>query len=456
MSTHHGAPLGTILLALAATLSVTTGCVLRPEPPRHLILVTVDTWRGDHVLGSRAGTGLTPELERLAAESVRFTDASSVANETTPGTAGILSGLIPHRSGVLVNGHELPEDLPTLTTLLKGAGFETRGLMSNPVLAPGHGFEHGFDGYRLLRARDGRVKVQADELTDAALELLDGRSEDAGRLFLWLHYLDPHGPYHPPAAHRARFPLEAFGKRRAVELLPRNNHSGYGGVPGYQQSGFDEPPRDTRAYLARYAAEVRFLDQELGRLIRELRDRGLLDSSLLVLTSDHGEALEDDHGYYFSHNNGQTVDQLHVPLMIRYPGCDGGSVVDRPVSTVDVLPTALTILGIDADVATDGIDLRDDRERVVVSQGFREISVRRGRWKAIWDRGEEPFLANLERDPGESRNLADGVVLGHAERMQELSALLRQVRERPVITRANLRDRAPDALRRKLEALGYL
>ena len=451
---HRWRGSGPALLVLAGAL-LAAGCDAGPQIPvaKHLILVTVDTWRADHAFAERAGVPLTPRLSELAAESTRFTQASSVADRTTPGVTGFLTGLLPHRTGVLVNVHVVPPEVPTLATVLQGEGFVTRALVANPVLAPGNGFEHGFDHYRLLEPRDHLVKAQADAVTDAALRELDQDLETGGRVFLWVHYLDPHGPYRPPEEARDLFPLDRFGPSvRPVALLDRGDQSGLGGVPGYQQRGFEQPSRDARDYLARYAAEIRFLDAQVGRLVDGLRARGILDESLLVLTADHGEALAGDHGHYFSHANGQTADQIHIPLMIRCPGCPQGRLIDRPVSTVDILPTVLDRLGLDVKVVTDGIDLLDDRPRLVVSQGFRQISVRSGHWKAIWQEGQTPALYNLRRDPGERHNLA----ARRPRKLQELAHAMHGVRKLPILARATVRAHTNKRLRESLRALGYI
>lgn len=443
---------GPTLFVMACAL-LAAGCGPRIPVAKHLILVTVDTWRADHAFAERVGVPLTPRLTELAAESTRFTQASSVADETTPGVTGFLTGLVPHRTGVLVNVHVVPPEVPTLATVLHGEGFVTRALVANPVLGPGNGFEHGFDHYRLLEPAGGRVKARADALTDAALRGLDQDLATNGRLLLWVHYLDPHGPYRPPEEYRDLYPVDRFGATaRPVALLDHGDQSGLGGVPAYQQRGFERPSRDARDYLARYAAEVRFLDAQVGRLIDGLRSRGILDESLLVLTADHGEALEGDHGYYFSHDNGQTSDQIHVPLMIRCPGCPQGRVIDRPVSTVDILPTVLDRLGLDVKVATDGIDLLSDRPRLVVSQGFRQISVRSGDWKGIWQAGRKPGLYNLRRDPRERHNLATK----RPRKLQELTRAMHGVRRRSILARATVRTHTNQRLRESLRALGYI
>ena len=161
-------------LALSATIAAClagTGCAKHTASgatPRHLILVTVDTYRGDHLLSERGGVPLTPEIARLALESVVFTEALSVSNCTSPGTAGILTGLWPHRSGVNANVHQLSEALPTLADVLSEAGFRTAGFVSNPVLRPGTGFEQGFDVYERIKSDEAPRAAAARNLAPHA------------------------------------------------------------------------------------------------------------------------------------------------------------------------------------------------------------------------------------------------------------------------------------------------
>lgn len=452
--------------ALAAALSFgcgpsagdEEGVAAAPAPPRDVILITVDTWRGDHFDAERAGAPLTPALSAFANSGVRFTAAHSVASETSPGTSGFLTGLIPRRSGVVANVHMLPADAPSLATLLAGHGFATTAVVSNPVLRPGMGFEQGFDDYRLVRydPASGIPKARAPDVSDAALAAFDALPEDAAGRFLWVHYLDPHGPYLPPADLLGLFPVERFEAPSDIPFL--NDQSGRGGIPVYQREGVSPPTRDGRDYLARYAAEVRSMDREAGRLLDGLAARGVLDRAVVVLTSDHGEALAGDHGYYFSHNNGLTEDQVHVPMVIRCPGCPFGGTVDRPVSTVDVVPTVLARLGLPGPpgVDLDGVDLfgpqAGSRPFAVFSQRGSEVAVREGDWKLVWPRGREPRLFDLATDPWELIDLA----AEHPDRLAALVARVRDLRARPAVARAERRDMGTPAEREELKALGYL
>jgi arylsulfatase len=381
---------------------------------------------------------------------MQFAAASSVGNETSPGVAGILTGLYPSRNGVVVNVHVLSPVVPTLATVLSGQGFTCGGFVANPVLDRQFGFGNGFGHYRLVRQRHPYRKAKAGAVNRAALEWLDSVNA-ADRLFLWIHYMEPHGPYEPVAEVRDLFDLDAFGPPVQVALLGENKQSGWQGVPWYQQHGRFEHSLDGRDYLLRYAAEVRSLDQHIDELLGELEGRGLLADSVVVIAADHGEALIDDHGYYFSHDNGLTEDQIATPLLLGYPGCEG-AVIERPVSNVDILPTVSALLGVSPPDELDGVDLRNARPRVVVSESGRQRTVRQGRLKLRQVLRDGRFtLVDLAADPGEVHDLApergDSVRLLR-ERLVEITGRepLAAPRSRPALAEQSS----------ALEALGYL
>jgi arylsulfatase A-like enzyme len=211
--------------------------------------------------------------------------------------------------------------------------------------------------------------------------------------------------------------------------------------------------------MARYAAEVRDMDGQVTRLLDGLAERGVLDRAVVAITSDHGEALAGDHGYFFAHNTGLTQDQIHVPLVIRCPGCPSGTTESRPVSTTDVLPTALARLGLPLPegLTIDGLDLfgpagDSAAPRIVFSQRARRITVRRGGWKLHWQHGEGPTLYDLAADPGETRDVS----ADHAERTRELLELMREYLRRDVLAQPESRNMRSQKERDELRALGYL
>lgn len=444
------------LLGLLGLLGLTMGlaaCAERPEappPPEHLVLVTVDTWRGDHLLAARGGADLTPGLARRRQRLARFTDHSSAGTETAPGVASIMTGLLPRRSGVLRNTHGLQVHLPSLPALLAARGFSGAAFVANPVLRRGSGFERGFASYAVVAPRPPAHKARGGAVVDAGLRWLDERRGAAGgRLFLWLHLMEPHGPYQPEEWARARLSLAAFGAERRLPVLP--GHDGWQGLPAYQAVGAAAGDTgDVRDYELRYAAEVLAADHALDRLLAGLERRGILDRALVVVTADHGEALAGDHGFYFSHGHGLTQDQLHVPLLLLAPGLAAGERT-YPTSSVDLLPTLLRLLGVDGEaLELDGGDLFAEPRPVLAETGF-ERMVREGPWKLRWRRDGGPALFHLGRDPGERADLS----ARRAERAARLRQALREARRPPLAQpqRSGALAREAEA---QLRALGYL
>jgi len=430
-----------------------------PKPSaelRHLLLITADTWRADHFLSERAGQRLTPSLDGLTTTGAVFTDNSSVASMTSPGVAGILTGLMPVRSGVLRNEHILPTTVPTLPDTLRAAGFVTAAFVANPVLRPGLGFERGFDHYELVEPSPPEKKARAEAVTSRALAWLEGRDPAGPRVFLWVHYMEPHGPYEPGQAANALFPVEEFGDAElAVRLLELKDPSGRGGIPGYQwntESFLRET--DARSYLGRYAAEVWSFDRSVGVLLAGAEERGWMGSggeTLLVIASDHGEALSNDHGFYFSHAHPPTQDQIQTPLMFVYPGASGEQFAE-PVSNLDIAPTTAALLGVEPAALTDGVNLLDRIEpRAVIAQYAQHRMTRLGRFK--WSRSAKGAgsRVDLASDPGE-RETAKFPAKIRTALSDEFDA---QVRIQPLGDSAS-RFELDEAERAELEALGYM
>jgi arylsulfatase len=419
------------------------------EERPNLILLTVDTWRGDHFLAQLGGVALTPNLEQLAAESMVFENAASVACATSAGVAGILTGLIPKRSGVVVNDHRLPATIPTLATLLQDLGYRTGAFVANPVVEPGHGFERGFETYELIRKERPRRKARAEKVNEQGLAWLDSL-QGKEPFFLWLHYMEPHGPYEPPVEILDLFTPETFEGSRDIALLDQGDNSGRAGIPFYQQYRQKNPAQEASHYSRRYAAEVRAMDEQAGKLIDALRQRSVFEESIFILSADHGEALDGEQGFFFSHGNGLTQDQISVPLLLHCPGCEPGQRLQQPVSTADILPTVVSLLHLDGP-EMDGTSLLNPAPREVVSQFSRAFSLRLGNWKLRSSRAGV-FLHDLGADPGEIENLHSA----EAERFQQLRRRLGEVRQRPPLAAPEARGEVSAERRKILESLGYL
>jgi arylsulfatase A-like enzyme/Flp pilus assembly protein TadD len=366
---------GSTLTLLALMLG---GCS-RAKAPLNLVLVSVDTLRADHLscYGSKAIQ--TPHFDRIAREGILFENLSTVVPITLPAHASLFTGTTPVHHGVHYNvGFRLRDNVPTLATTLKGAGYRTGGFVGSFVLDRKFGLGQGFDHYSDEMPDTDQVlpERKGEEVLEEALAWIEAGSE--GPFFAFLHFYDPHHPYDPPP------PFDP-------------------GVP--------DP-------AARYLGEVAYVDSLLGRLLGFLETRGILDSTVLVVTADHGESLgehgEEEHGFFVYQST------LHVPLLVRAPMIAPGKRVDSLVRTIDIAPTVLELLGVEAPSSFEGesfitaagkLQARDVAaysETYIprLNYGWSELrSLRRRNWKFVLAPRSE--LYDVESDPLEERNRID-------------------------------------------------
>ncbi len=395
-----------------------------PGEVRTVVLVTIDTWRWDAngFLGDPAASP-TPFLDQFAGLGLVATDAVAPVPLTGPSHWSILTGRWPWRDGMRDNGDAAPpEHGPTVAGVLGAAGWQTAAFVSAGVLDHSLGFAAGFDHF------DDRVRVSAggiDEITwavrrgDATVAAAGewiAEQDAGGKLFLWVHLFDPHFPYDPPT----------------------------GPLPGEHGA---------------YRAEVAFADAQVHALTAILEAAGRLQGeSLYVVISDHGEGLgehgEATHGFLLHRAT------TRIPLLIVGPGIEARR-YEPLVTTADVAPTILGYLGLEAP-AGDGIDLlrtaaagsRAGSRSVPLESlaGFRAFDLapatglRHQQW--LWEASPEDHLWNLRDDPGEANDLA----ATHGDTLREL----RQLRAAFAIPEPTAAGPIDGALRRDLEALGYL
>jgi arylsulfatase len=316
----------------------------RPAARPLVLLITVDTLRADHVGAYGDARGLTPRLDRLAAESLVFERAYATASFTLPSLASLLTSRYPEEVGVDGNSSVLAPAAPPLAEHLQARGFATGAVVSNYVLRPASGFGRGFGAYDATFPQREAVRPvperRAPETTAAALQALD-RLRQAGKpTFLWVHYQDPHGPYTPPDALRERgLERERARSDGARELAVSRDQHGDGAIPKYQ---YLDPHRDAAFYRAGYAGEVAHADTAIGALLDGLAGRGLLERAVVVFASDHGEALGEE-DYWFSHGERLGDALVRVPLLVRAPGVAPGRRRDV-ASLLDVFPTLASLL----------------------------------------------------------------------------------------------------------------
>ncbi len=319
-----------------------------PTGPRLVLLLTIDTLRADY--GGLEASDV-PNLTALARGGVTFDHAVSSTGWTVPAFASILTGLPPEAHQTGAAKETLPAAFPTLAEQLRDAGYRTVALGKNPFLRPYRGLDRGFDRYtfyprnvletsigsRLLRRNQGEnplADIDTDGLADAGIALLREAVEEP--TFLWLHFFDPHIPYAPP---------ERFVEDKLVREITGGAFDGLGGV----RAGHRAPDADERyAILELYKAEIRWVDEAVGRVLEELELLGLADDTLLVMTSDHGEEFWEHGG--FEHGHTLYEELVHVPLAIRGPGVPAGARVARRVATASVFATVRELAGVTGDL----------------------------------------------------------------------------------------------------------
>ena len=357
----------------------------RPSAPGtlpNIILITLDTVRADHLGIYGYDRQNTPNLKNLLKESSLYTNFVSASTLTLTSHASMFTGLYPKSHGAFKQfpnypfGQPLPGEIPTVASILGSAGYRSAALAANLwYLGPQWGLLRSFDyawtptplpliednhSYFLRgRVRDlfhsqpvtgddeGQPTVDADAINREANKLLDRFSGRQTPFLLFLNYMDAHWPYHAPPPYDSAYPgRDQWYSGNDAEAAMRTSVD-CGGQP--VDAGY-------RAHiLSQYDGAIAYLDSKIGELIDHLKQDGLFDRSMIIITSDHGEALG-DRGY-LGHNVSVYQDQVHVPLIIKYPGNRGPERVDGLASHVDLLPTILEVAGVAPKPGLPGVSL---------------------------------------------------------------------------------------------------
>jgi arylsulfatase len=315
-----------------------------PKPP-NIILITGDTLRLDHLGAYGNKRAVTPAIDRLASISVRFTRASTPFPRTTPALASLMTGLWPQHHGSrevsdpFTNGTTLPQ-------ILVKNGYLTFGVSANWVASRKQNMQQGFHGFISMKRMktDDRGKY----VTDRALKLALMADKDKP-LFLWAHYMDPHFPYNPPKSFggppgtSCKKIMRAISKKKLRLSVVQGNRGGIGAkiLPDCTQL---------------YDAEIAYMDQQIGRLLRGLEGAGRLENVILVFAADHGEAFGEG-GLFYEHGSTLHRAVMNVPLLITAPGVKPR--VDEEIIRIeDLAPTILSLAGLPKSElpATDGVD----------------------------------------------------------------------------------------------------
>jgi Sulfatase len=379
--------------------TVTLSAPRRVLGPPNIILVVMDTVRGDHtsLLGYARDT--TPTLRTMPGTT--FVNAFAPSNMTLSSHASMFTGLLPSANGAHMTerdhlGVPLSPRFLTIAELLSSRGYETLAIVANTgFLSTRFGLNQGFGTYEcrsrsayliresVLAILEGWPRTdyrRAEEINADVLRVLRDRRGGAP-VFLFINYMDAHAPYAANPTEARRF-INSRVSRSGDALMK----SAADGLP------LSKP--ELEKLVSQYDAAIATVDAEIGRLLVALRQQGLWDNSLVIITSDHGEGFG-EHGV-FGHGASLYQEQIHVPLVIRWPGQSGRQTSSRPTSLMELFEIASS--------ADSG--LGRPSTQVVLAEGFAsyELAVIENQKKLIL--GSHNQLYDLATDPRETRNLA--------------------------------------------------
>ena len=441
-------------------------------PVRHVIIISMDTARADHFGCSGNSWVRTPEVDALSKESLLFTNYHTVTPVTLPSHASLFTGKYPINHGVPANGYMVNKKNNMLAEILKAKGFRTVGFIGGFPLSKWFDIHQGFDYYdeRFEKyINDKNVthhQRSAKQVTDAVIDYFD-KNGFAKHQFLFVHYYDPHNPYTPPLKYQRMYNHDY---KEYSDIIHGENPSAAVKEP-------TEPEALQKQKARFYAGEISYMDHHIGRLLNYLKSKHILDQSILVLTSDHGENMYWDRNP-FSHGWDTYQGVIKAFCLIRTPGTvHHPKKVEGLVTNIDIMPSLLKYLRLPVPKDTDGQAFAFDgdgdlpvKERYIESSKPTEIENNK-RWRnfnnarCIIADGfkyiQIPYLKteefyNLAADPFECHNLINSTEPAIQEKIKIMKGKLQKwvSSARPMKSRFQ-EDQKKETIER-LRSLGYL
>jgi len=426
----------------------------------NVLLITIDSLRADHIgcLGYPKNT--TPNIDALAKDGVIFSQAIATGNCTSLSFPSILTSTYPLEykdCAVYLFNHKLSRNRKMISEILKEEGYTTAAFHSTPLLSEYYGYNRGFDIFEdlgtdiVVLQRAGELKTikkhlkdllkkvkvikklffheelknffylkfrtiqcpykRADLITKKALHFLETTKNN---FFLWIHYMDVHHPYNPPKKYLKKIETIHISRRDVLRFW---------NIEKLSPSALSKT--DLQIIRDLYDGEIHFMDDAISVIISQLERIGAYENTLIIITADHGDEFG-EHGN-FSHYCKLYDELIHVPLIMKGPGIPADTVIDHPVSLLDIAPTIVDYLGLDKvskfqgesllPLIFDNVNL--PREGVISETApltsikeshrlvLKSISFRTERWKYIRNINGRNELYDLIKDPHETTNLID-------------------------------------------------
>lgn len=419
----------------------------------NIILIAVDALRPDHLSCYGYKRDTSPNIDKLAKEGVMFTQAITAGGWTGESAPSILTGTYPFIHQIKKWNMPLNPSIKTLPQLLKPKGFKS-ALFTNHGAIDMVDIKDGFD----LVYVKGWPKINAHQLT---LKTIDWIKENKDKpFFVYLHYHGSHAPYRPPEPYKSRYLYDRYRIKKEIAIsiaISKNKEHKHGGLEGKIPYGAAENNiSDVSYYIAQYDGAISYTDAQIAYLMDNLRQSGLLENTLIILTADHGETLG-EHNIYFKHKTCYE-NNIRVPLIIRYPELfPKKKVISCQVSLIDLAPMILEIARIDIPHYIQGRSLlalfkneKFNLHPYVYTSNYPKTSIRGETWKLIRKPNVSYGLYNLLNDPQEQYNL----IYEEKDKFKELKQIL-EIYEKESAKEKEI-EPLTDEQKKRLKSLGYL
>ncbi len=414
------------MLVCLAGMVLACGRGGEPRKGINIILISIDTLRPDHLGCYGYGRNTSPAIDALAKKGAVFLNTVSTTSWTLPAHMSLLTGTDITVHGVKNDGISLHHSIPTLAEILQENGYSTAAFCSSPYLNPAFGFDRGFDVYHntdletnefpdtiFLEDRDKWQQVHEDitspRIEHLAVDWLEKHQKEP--FFLFLHFWDPHFDFIPPPPYDTLFDPDYQGSVTSLHFMfNKDIHEGM-------------DPRDLAHIIALYDGEIASTDFHLGRIIDRLRELGLFDRTLIVVTGDHGEE-------FFEHGNkGHRItlydETVRIPLVVVLPGRDlRGMKIVQQAGIIDIAATILDYLGLPVRPPMQGHSLLPFLEGKAPNEVNPQLleledtlrALRTNQYKLLFNLDHrETTILDLEKDPRETHNHLITSLTGWAE-----------------------------------------
>lgn len=363
----------------------------------NVVLVVFNTLRGQNIGAMGYQRDTTPNIDKFAKENTLFTNTFATWTKTTPSMVSILTGQYPHTTGVMRDSSQpFPKNLTSIAEILNKNDYKTLGVAANPNTGKEFNFDQGFDEFVDIPidvVSFGMGGRHTEQQTQKAIELIEKNKEE--KFFLYLHYLDPHGPYTPPLPYNQKYVDDKYFNKYNKYLLATNK--GLLNVISEYQVPDNLRGSKTKIFvdylIAQYDGEINYVDHNVGILLNKIKELNLDKNTLIILMSDHGSSMG-EHNYWFEHGAFAYDATAHVLLTMQYPKLlPKNKIIDEPTSTINVIPTILDITNIPVSKDMEGksllpLILKDKKidEYVYGEGGYNKqyiTTIRDKKWKLI-------------------------------------------------------------------------